>query len=49
MAEPEEPNSSRMFSLTYRLDEPVGAPATYTIDEPCATPPSSHNDVFLLR
>jgi hypothetical protein len=32
-ADPEESSLTRMFSLTYRLDEPV-APTTYSIDEP---------------
>jgi len=35
MSEPEE--GSRLFSLTYRLDEPLtpNNPTTYSIDEPC--------------
>jgi hypothetical protein len=37
-SEPEETSLTRMFSLTYRLDEPV-APATYSIDEPYSHAP----------
>ena len=40
MEEPEE----KMFSLTYKLEEPVTPPTTYTIDEPCPS-----HDLFLMR